>query len=53
MKGLITLRDLGAPAWIHTRRAVNEVAKAWRAGAPVTSWLAQRRPDRGAGHRSR
>jgi uncharacterized protein (TIGR02453 family) len=39
MKGLVTLRDLGAPAWIHTRRAVNEVAKAWRAGAPVTSWL--------------
>jgi uncharacterized protein (TIGR02453 family) len=39
MKGLITLRDLGAPAWIHSRRAVNEVANAWRAGAPVTSWL--------------
>ena len=39
MKGLITLRDLGAPAWLHTRRAANEVAKVWRAGAPVSNWL--------------
>ena len=39
MKGLITLRDFGSPAWIHTRRAVSEVAKAWRNGTPVTSWL--------------
>lgn len=39
MKGLITVRDFGAPAWIHTRRAANEVAKAWRAGAAVSAWL--------------
>jgi uncharacterized protein (TIGR02453 family) len=39
MKGLITQRDFGAPAWIHTRRAANEVAKAWRGGADVTAWL--------------
>jgi uncharacterized protein (TIGR02453 family) len=39
MKGLITLRDFGAPAWIHTRRLANEVAKAWRGGAAVTTWL--------------
>ena len=39
MKGLITVRDFGAPAWVHTRRAANEVAKAWRAGAPVSKWL--------------
>jgi uncharacterized protein (TIGR02453 family) len=39
MKGLITLRDLGAPAWLHTRRAANEVAKVWRAGAGVSNWL--------------
>ena len=39
MKGLITVRDFGAPAWIHTKRAANEVAKAWRAGAPVNVWL--------------
>ena len=40
MKGLITVRDFGTPAWIHTRRAATEVAKAWRAGAPVAAWLA-------------
>ena len=40
MKGLITVRDFGTPAWVHTKRAANEVAKAWRAGAPVTAWLA-------------
>jgi uncharacterized protein (TIGR02453 family) len=39
MKGLITVREFGAPAWIHTKRATSEVVKAWRAGAPVTSWL--------------
>jgi hypothetical protein len=39
MKGLITLRDFGTPAWIHTRRAANEVAKAWRGGTAVTTWL--------------
>jgi hypothetical protein len=39
MKGLITHRDLGAPAWLHTRRAAGEVAKVWRAGAGVSSWL--------------
>jgi uncharacterized protein (TIGR02453 family) len=39
MKGLITLRDFGAPAWLHTRRPLNEVVKAWRAGAAVNAWL--------------
>jgi uncharacterized protein (TIGR02453 family) len=39
MKGLITQRDLGSPAWLHTRRASNEVAKVWRAGAAVADWL--------------
>ena len=39
MKGLITHRDLGAPAWLHTRRAANEVAKVWRAGAALSNWL--------------
>ena len=49
MKGLITVRDFGTPAWVHTKRAANEVAKAWRAGAPVTAWLGgQRRAERGA-----
>jgi uncharacterized protein (TIGR02453 family) len=39
MRGLITLRDLGAPAWLQTRRAADEVAKVWRAGAAVSAWL--------------
>jgi uncharacterized protein (TIGR02453 family) len=39
MKGLITHRDLGSPAWLHTRRAANEVAKVWRAGAALSNWL--------------
>ncbi len=39
MKGLITVRDFGAPAWVHSGRTANEVAKAWRAGSPVTEWL--------------
>ena len=51
MKGLITLRDLGAPAWIHTRRAVNEVAKAMACRGPGDLLAGtQRRPDRGARH---
>src|SRR5262245_28297025 len=37
MKGLITLRDLGAPAWLHTRRAATEVAKVFRNGAAVST----------------
>ena len=40
MKGLITLRDFGAPAWLHTKRVANEVAKAWRAGAAGHEWFA-------------
>lgn len=39
MKGLITLRDCGSPAWLQTRRAKTEVAKAWRAGGAVTAWI--------------
>ena len=31
MKGLITVRDFGTPAWVHTKRAASEVAKAVRA----------------------
>jgi uncharacterized protein (TIGR02453 family) len=39
MRGLITGRELGTPAWLHTSRAASEVAKVWRAGAPVNAWL--------------
>jgi uncharacterized protein (TIGR02453 family) len=39
MRGLITGRELGTPAWLHTSRAANEVAKVWRSGADVNAWL--------------
>jgi uncharacterized protein (TIGR02453 family) len=39
MRGLITGRELGTPAWLHTSRAANEVAKVWRGGAAVNAWL--------------
>jgi uncharacterized protein (TIGR02453 family) len=39
MRGLITGRELGSPAWLHTRRAASEVAKVWRGGAAVNAWL--------------
>jgi uncharacterized protein (TIGR02453 family) len=39
MRGLITGRELGTPAWLHTSRAAGEVAKVWRGGAPVNAWL--------------
>ena len=39
MRGLITGRELGTPAWLHTGRAASEVAKVWRGGASVNAWL--------------
>jgi uncharacterized protein (TIGR02453 family) len=39
MRGLITGRELGTPAWLHTSRAAREVAKVWRGGAAVNAWL--------------
>jgi uncharacterized protein (TIGR02453 family) len=39
MRGLITGRELGTPAWLHTSRAASEVAKVWRGGAAVNAWL--------------
>ncbi|MDP9094740.1 MAG: DUF2461 domain-containing protein [Actinomycetota bacterium] len=38
-KALVARRDFGSPAWLATRRAQREVAKAWRSIAPLTSWL--------------
>src|SRR5690606_20019517 len=37
-KGCIASKDLGDPAWIHTARAVNEVAKGWERARPLTDW---------------
>jgi len=38
-KGCIALKELGAPAWLHTRRVTNEVGKVWTKAAPLVSWL--------------
>jgi uncharacterized protein (TIGR02453 family) len=38
-KSLTAHRDLGCPAWLSTRRAQSEIAKAWRAITPLTAWL--------------
>lgn len=38
-KGLIASRDLGAPAWLHTRRALTEVRTAWAGAADLCAWL--------------
>ncbi|MEP7020924.1 MAG: DUF2461 domain-containing protein [Pseudonocardiales bacterium] len=38
-KSLTAHREFGSPAWLATKRAKAEVAKAWRAIAPLISWL--------------
>jgi len=38
-KGVIAHKHLGAPAWLHTKRAGTEVVKVWRAAAPLLGWL--------------
>ena len=38
-KTLTVSRELGCPAWIATARAKSEIVKAWRAMAPVVTWL--------------
>jgi uncharacterized protein (TIGR02453 family) len=38
-KGCIAAKDLGAPAWLHTRRAAAEVRKVWERAAPLVAWL--------------
>ncbi len=38
-KSLTARRELGCPAWLSTRRAQNEIAKAWRSIMPLVSWL--------------
>lgn len=37
--GLMLSRDVGAPAWLHTRRVVTEVRRSWEAAGPVCDWL--------------
>ena len=38
-KELMVVRDLGAPAWLHTRRALTQVRDTWRAARPLVQWL--------------
>ncbi len=38
-KGLMMSKDFGAPAWLHTRRAVTKVREVWKAGEPMCAWL--------------
>lgn len=38
-KTLTAHRELGFPAWLSTPRARAEIAKQWRALAPLTTWL--------------
>ncbi|MDP9183029.1 MAG: DUF2461 domain-containing protein [Actinomycetota bacterium] len=38
-KSLTGHRELGAPTWLMTKRAVPEVTKAFRALAPLVDWL--------------
>jgi uncharacterized protein (TIGR02453 family) len=38
-KGCIAGKDLGAPGWLHTARAADRVAAAWRKAAPLVAWL--------------
>ncbi len=39
MKGLHVGRTFGAPAWLHSARALDRITSAWRDAAPVHRWL--------------
>lgn len=38
-KSLTGSREFGSPAWLSTKRTRSEIAKTWRALAPLISWL--------------
>jgi uncharacterized protein (TIGR02453 family) len=38
-KTLTAHREFGSPAWLATKRAQSEITRAWRALAPLVSWL--------------
>jgi hypothetical protein len=38
-KGLMVSKDLGAPAWLHTKRVVSKVREVWEASEPMCAWL--------------
>ncbi|HEY7440267.1 MAG TPA: DUF2461 domain-containing protein [Acidimicrobiia bacterium] len=39
MKGIHVGRAFGAPAWLHTAKALGRITDAWRDAAPVNRWL--------------
>jgi uncharacterized protein (TIGR02453 family) len=39
MKGMHVGRTFGAPAWVHTSRALDRIVTAWRDAASVNRWL--------------
>jgi len=38
-KGLMASKDFGAPAWIHTRRAVSKIRECWNGAGQMNAWL--------------
>jgi uncharacterized protein (TIGR02453 family) len=38
-KGLMTMVELGAPKWIHTRQVVGRIRDVWRTAEPMNAWL--------------
>lgn len=38
-KGLYVYRELGAPAWLHTKAARGHIVKCWHGARPVVDWL--------------
>lgn len=39
-KGIAGMKEFGTPRWLSTAKAVDHVATAWRALAPLNAWLA-------------
>jgi len=39
MKGVHVGRTFGAPAWLHSAKALDKITTAWRDAAPVNRWL--------------
>lgn len=38
-KGLMVMRDFGAPAWLHTRQVATKIRQTWDGAASMNDWL--------------
>jgi uncharacterized protein (TIGR02453 family) len=38
-KGLMTMVDVGAPAWIHSKQVTGKIREVWRTAGPMNAWL--------------